>query len=94
MPILLLGGTDLSRMVRIDRHGRVVIPQVERERLGLDPGTTLELLPTPERLLLERRRRAEVVEGNDGVPLVHLVGQPSVTNEEAQRAIDQVRDGA
>jgi AbrB family looped-hinge helix DNA binding protein len=84
----------LSRTVRIDRQGRVVIPQVERERLGLDPGTTLELVPTPEGLLLERRRRAEVVDGADGVPLVHLVGQPSVTNEEAQRAIDQVRDGA
>jgi hypothetical protein len=35
-----------------------------------------------------------VVDGADGVPLVHLVGQPSVKNKEAQRAIDQVRDGA
>jgi AbrB family looped-hinge helix DNA binding protein len=93
MPILL-GGTDVSRMVRIDRHGRVVIPQVERQGLGLDPGTTLELVPTPEGLLLERRRPAEVVDGADGVPLIHLIGRPSVTNDEAQRAIDQVRDGA
>jgi AbrB family looped-hinge helix DNA binding protein len=93
MPILL-GGADVSRTVRIDRQGRVVIPQVERERLGLDPGTTLELVPTPEGLLLERRRPAEVVDGADGVPLIHLVGQPSVPNDEARRAIDQARDGA
>jgi AbrB family looped-hinge helix DNA binding protein len=93
MPILL-GGADVSRTVRIDRQGRVVIPQVERERLGLDPGTTLELVPTPEGLLLERLRPAEVVDGADGVPLIHLVGQPSVPNDEARRAIDQARDGA
>jgi AbrB family looped-hinge helix DNA binding protein len=80
--------------VRVDRQGRVVIPQRERERLGLEAGGTLELVPTPEGLLLERRQRAEVVEGSDGVPLIRLVGEPRVTNEEAQRAIDQVRDGA
>jgi AbrB family looped-hinge helix DNA binding protein len=86
-------GVAVSIQVRIDRQGRVVIPQAERERLGLDAGTTLELVPTPEGLLLERRQRAEVVEGADGAPLIRMVGEPQVTNVEAQRAIDQVRDG-
>jgi AbrB family looped-hinge helix DNA binding protein len=84
----------VSTQVRIDRQGRVVIPQGERERLGLEAGGTLELVPTPEGMLLERRQRAEVIEGADGVPLIRLVGEPRVTNEGAQRAIDQVRDGA
>jgi AbrB family looped-hinge helix DNA binding protein len=87
-------GAVVSTRVRIDRQGRVVIPQAERERLGLEAGTTLELVPTPEGLLLERRHRAEVVEGADGAPLIRLVGDPRVTNDDAQRAIDQVRDGA
>jgi AbrB family looped-hinge helix DNA binding protein len=87
-------GAVVATQVRIDRQGRVVIPQSERERLGLEAGGTLELVPTPEGVLLERRQRAEVVEGSDGVPLIRLVGEPRVTNEEAQRAIDQVRDEA
>jgi AbrB family looped-hinge helix DNA binding protein len=84
----------VSSQVRIDRQGRVVIPQGERERLGLEAGGTLELVPTPEGLLLERRQRAEVIAGSDGVPLIRLVGEPRVSNEAAERAIDQVRDGA
>jgi AbrB family looped-hinge helix DNA binding protein len=84
----------VSSQVRIDRQGRVVIPQGERERLGLEAGGTLELVPTPEGLLLERRQRAEVIAGSDGVPLIRLVGEPLVSNEAAERAIDQVRDGA
>jgi AbrB family looped-hinge helix DNA binding protein len=87
-------GVAMPIQVRIDRQGRVVIPLGERERLGLDAGTTLELVPTPEGLLLERRQRAEVVEAADGAPLIRLAGKPPVTNVEAQRAIDQVRDGA
>lgn len=78
--------------VKIDQQGRVVIPLAERERLGIEAGSTLELVPTPEGLLLERRRRADVVEGHDGAPLIRLAGEPEVGNEDAQLAIDRVRD--
>jgi len=46
--------------VKVDAQGRVVIPQAERERLGLPDGGTLELVSTPEGVLLERRRRASL----------------------------------
>jgi AbrB family looped-hinge helix DNA binding protein len=87
-------GTGMSTHVRIDRQGRVVIPQAERERLGLTAGTTLELVPTSEGLLLESRHAAEVIDAPDGAPLIRLVDEPPVANEDAQRAIDQVREGA
>lgn len=35
--------TDSSITLKIDKLGRIVIPQVVRERLGLRPGTTLKL---------------------------------------------------
>ena len=40
--------------VKVDAQGRVVIPQAERERLGLPDGGALELVSTPEGVLLER----------------------------------------
>jgi AbrB family looped-hinge helix DNA binding protein len=87
------GVVTMPTHVRIDRQGRVVIPQRERDRLGLEAGSTLELVATPEGLLLERRRTAEVRQGADGAPLVQLADQAQVSNQAAQQAIDEARTG-
>lgn len=79
--------------VKVDAQGRVVIPQAERERLGLPEGGALELVSTPEGVLLERRRRASVSVGDDGVPQVHIDDLDVVTNDEAIEALHQQRDG-
>jgi AbrB family looped-hinge helix DNA binding protein len=73
--------------VRVDAQGRVVIPQAERERLGLHAGGALELVSTPEGVLLERRRQATVTSGEDGLPLVTLDDVGRVSNAEATEAI-------
>lgn len=39
--------------VTIDDAGRIVVPETVRERLGLRPGTCLELLESPEGLTLK-----------------------------------------
>ena len=78
--------------VKVDAQGRVVIPQGERERLGLPDGGMLELTPTPEGVLLERRRRATVTSGEDGLPLVTLDDVDSVSHAEATEAIHAQRD--
>lgn len=78
--------------VRVDRQGRVVIPQQERERLGLGEGGTLEMAATPEGLVLERRRRATVATGDDGLPLVTVDGLGEVANDDAVEAIHQQRN--
>ena len=78
--------------VKVDAQGRVVIPQAERERLGLPDGGALELVSTPEGVLLERRRRATVTTGEDGVPLVSLDDGGRVSNTDATDAIHAQRD--
>ncbi|WP_052669033.1 AbrB/MazE/SpoVT family DNA-binding domain-containing protein [Nitriliruptor alkaliphilus] len=79
--------------VKVDAQGRVVIPQAERERLGLSAGGALDLIATPEGLLLERRRRATVTVEEDGLPLVRVDELGTVSNTEAIDAIHQQRAG-
>lgn len=78
--------------VKVDAQGRVVIPQAERERLGMPDGGALELVSTPEGVLLERRRQATVTTDADGLPLVTLDDGDSVSNTDATRAIHDQRD--
>lgn len=78
--------------VKVDAQGRVVIPLAERERLGLPEGGVLELVSTPEGVLLERRRRATVTSGEDGLPRVTLDDVHAVSNAEATEAIHTQRD--
>jgi AbrB family looped-hinge helix DNA binding protein len=79
--------------VKVDAQGRVVIPQAERERLGLPAGGALELVSTPEGVLLERRRQATVSDGEDGLPMVTLDDAGVVSNTDAIDAIHDQRDG-
>ena len=78
--------------VKVDAQGRVVIPQAERERLGLPDGGALELVSTPEGVLLERRRQATVTSGEDGLPMVTLDDGDTVSNVDATQAIHDQRD--
>jgi AbrB family looped-hinge helix DNA binding protein len=78
--------------VKVDAQGRVVIPQAERERLGLSEGGALELVSTPEGVLLERRRHATVTVGEDGLPLVTLDDLDTVSNADTTEAVHAQRD--
>jgi AbrB family looped-hinge helix DNA binding protein len=82
----------MTTTVKVDAQGRVVIPQAERERLGLREGGALELVATPEGVLLERRRQATVTSGEDGLPMVTLVDAGTVSNADATQAIRDQRD--
>lgn len=82
----------MPETVKVDRQGRVVIPQRERERLGVRDGGTLELVPTPEGVLLERRRRAEVRVADDGLPVASVEDLQEVPNDETVDAIHRQRD--
>ena len=83
----------MSVKVKVDRQGRIVIPLSERQRLGLVEGGTLELIPTPEGLVLELRRPARVKIGSYGLPVIVLEDGGTVSNEETLEAIRRVRDG-
>ena len=85
-------GSVLAITVKVDPQGRVVIPQAERERLGLSGRGALELVSTPEGLLLERRRRATVTVDDSGLPLVTVDELDTVSNDTTVEAIHAQRD--
>jgi AbrB family looped-hinge helix DNA binding protein len=84
--------TAMSVRVKVDQQGRIVLPQRERERLGVATGGTLDLIATPEGVLLEPRHTARVRTADDGVPLITIEGIEQVTNEESLDAIHQERE--
>lgn len=79
--------------VKVDAQGRVVIPQAERERLGLPHGGMLELVSTPEGILLEPRRRSTMRVEEDGLPVIAVEDLDLVPNAEVLDAIHQQRAG-
>ena len=75
----------MSVRVKVDRQGRVGDPVGERERLGVVEGDTLELIATPEGLLLERGSPARVEIAADGLPhTCAAAGLPLATLERRQ----------
>jgi AbrB family looped-hinge helix DNA binding protein len=84
----------MSVQVNVDRQGRIVIPLRERERLGVATGGTLELIATPEGVLLERHRPAKVRTAADGLPVITFVDGEPITNEESLEAIQRERERA
>ena len=53
MPSAIINGTTL----RIDKAGRVILPKPVRDRFGLREGTELELLETPDGVVLKPVQR-------------------------------------
>ena len=77
----------MAVQIKVDQQGRIVIPLVERERLGVAKGGTLELIATSDGVLLERRRPASIRTANDGLPILTLDDVEQVSNEESIDAI-------
>ena len=73
--------------VMIDAQGRIVVPIAERQRLGIRAGDELALVPTPEGLVLERRRAAMVSTAPDGLSVVTFDEPLPVSNEATVAAI-------
>jgi hypothetical protein len=64
----------------------------ERERLGVPEGGTLELIETPEGVLLERRHTAQVRPAEDGLPVITIKDLEIVSNEEGLDPIHDERE--
>ncbi len=72
--------------VRIDRHGRLLIPAAVRARLSLVPGTTLDLDTDGDsiRLTPVRTSRRTIVEV-DGLTVLSPVAGARVTDADVAR---------
>jgi len=85
--------TTMNTRLLIDKAGRVVIPKRLREELHLEPGDTLEMDSTGERITLRPVRGTGPLTKEHGVWVFHS-GQPlpaSVTDEILQE-IREERD--
>lgn len=79
--------------VTVDRVGRIVIPKILRDALGIGPETELDVLPDGGGLRLDpvapAQRGFEV--GADGLPLLGVVAGAVLTDADVQRLRDDVQ---
>lgn len=77
----------------IDRAGRVVIPQQVRRRLGLEPGTKLEIEEVDGSVVLRPVSRVRIETAEDGLPIIRAPeGTPPMTAEDVRRVLEDVRE--
>jgi len=80
-----INGTKL----RIDESGRIVLPKPLRERLGLKPGTELEVFDQQSGLLLCKVKEQPALVKVDGLWVHRGVPQPGANWD---RIINEVRE--
>jgi AbrB family looped-hinge helix DNA binding protein len=73
----------------IDKSGRIVVPKPLRERLGLKPGTELEVLDQPGGVLLRRVEERPALVKIDGLWVHRGTAQPGGNWD---RVLQQVRE--
>lgn len=73
----------------IDMSGRIVVPKPLRERLGLKPGSELEVLEQPGGVFLRKVEERPALVKIDGLWVHHGIAQPG-TNWD--RLIQEVRE--
>jgi AbrB family looped-hinge helix DNA binding protein len=78
-------GMDL----KIDKSGRIVVPKLLRERLGLKPDTALEAVEHPDGLLLKRAEQRPSMTRIDGLWVHHGIPQ---TGANWKATLDEVRE--
>lgn len=78
--------------VAIDSVGRIVIPKVLRQALGITPDTTLEMIPDGSGLRLEpvwpNRRE---IGASDGLPVLVRVEGATLTDDDVRRVRDDLQ---
>jgi AbrB family looped-hinge helix DNA binding protein len=79
----------------IDKSGRIVVPKPLRERLGLKPGTELEIVDQPGGVLLRKVEERPALVKVDGLWVHRGVAQPGanwdrVIREAREERIDSV----
>jgi AbrB family looped-hinge helix DNA binding protein len=78
--------------VKVDAQGRLVLPQAQRQRLGINAaGSEVELLATPEGVVLEPRRDVTLSAGDDGLRVVTIGGAGTIQGATVLEAIHAER---
>ena len=80
----------MNAQTRVSAKGQVVIPKEMRDRLRLGPGRILDVVETPQGILLrprEERERISVEEGIRRIREIIKYDGPALTIEEMNEAI-------
>ena len=72
MPFAIMNGMTL----RVDKAGRVVLPKPLRDRMGLHEGSNLDVLETPEGIVLKPVEQRPAMLKKDGL-WVHAGKMPA-----------------
>ena len=73
-------------MVTIDRAGRVVIPKEIRDRLALEPDSSIEVTVDGDEIRLSPvRKRSRVIVEVDGWPSIEPADGRTITDSDVQR---------
>ncbi len=76
--------------VSIDKAGRIVVPKTLRERFGLRPDTTLEMVEGPDGILLKPPSQESVWRHDENGHLVYTGSVPADINWDT--LVDDMRD--
>jgi AbrB family looped-hinge helix DNA binding protein len=76
-------------ILRIDKSGRIVVPKLLRERLGLKPGSELEVLEQARGVLLRPVEQRPSMVKIDGLWVHQGVAQPGANWD---RVVEDVRE--
>lgn len=77
----------------IDKAGRVVVPQAIRRRLGLAPGTELDVEEVDGAVVLRAANRVRVETADDGMPILRAPeGAEPLTVDEVRRLMEESRE--
>lgn len=82
-------------IVTIDNAGRMVIPKVFREALGLRPGEPLQIDVVEGRIVIEHEPVEWEVVVRDGFPVLSSADEsrlPKITDDMLRETLEAVRD--
>lgn len=78
-----------GKRLRIDKSGRIVVPKPLRERLGLKPGTELEVLGQPGGVFLRTVEQRPAMVKIDGLWVHRGAAQPGANWD---RVVQEMRE--
>ncbi|HEY1206711.1 MAG: AbrB/MazE/SpoVT family DNA-binding domain-containing protein [Bryobacteraceae bacterium] len=81
---------SVRNKVRLDRAGRVLLPQALRDDLHLSVGDTFELMVQGDEVILRPKRAVSPLEKERGVWVFHTGKR--LTSAESEEALRRIRD--
>ncbi|CAN5864756.1 hypothetical protein BH23ACT12_BH23ACT12_14790 [soil metagenome] len=76
---------------KVDAQGRLVIPQAQRRRLGIDGPWEVEMIPTAEGVAIEPTRAVRITTAGDGLSVATIDGAGTIRNVTVLGAIHAER---